>query len=465
MNIAIIGGGPGGYSAAIKAAQLGGSVTLIEKDHLGGTCLNWGCIPSKILKHAADSLALVQKAGDFGIQTGERPSLDIQALMQHKEKVLNTQRSGIEALLGKNGIRVVQGTAVISSSNSLAVTTANNEQSSIVYNRLIIAAGTRPQEIFPADHAAILNSNDLLCLDSVPESIIIVGGGVIGCEFACILAAFGAEVTLVEAMPRILPLPGIDASVSKLLQREMKKQGIRILTGKTAEGLTVSPVGVRLELAAEANGTPAVLEAQKAALCTGRTPLSADLGLEAAGVAAGPQGWISVNEAMETSVPGIYAIGDILGPEKIMLAHAATREGLVAAANAMGGNEIMRYDAIPSAVFTTPETASVGMTAASAADAGIAATTVQVNYRSLGKAHATGDIAGEAVLIVENGTETILGAHITGARASDLIAEAALAITAGLTIHNLTDTIHAHPTFAEILYEAGMKAAGTPLHG
>ena len=242
------------------------------------------------------------------------------------------------------------------------------------------------------------------------------------------------------------------------------------ITGSAVQHIEHTGNGVAVTCAPATDGKPAgtapvTVEANKAAVCTGRTPLSADLGLEAGSITTSAQGWVTVNEKMETSVPGIYAIGDILGPGKIMLAHAATREGLIAAANAMGGNEIMRYDAIPSAVFTTPETASAGMTAASAADAGIAATTVQVNYRSLGKAHATGEIAGEAALIIESSTKKILGAHITGARATDLIAEAALAITAGLSIHNLTDTVHAHPTFAEILYEAGMKAAGTPLHG
>lgn len=474
-RITVMGGGPGGYVAALKAALLGAEVTLIEKENLGGTCLNWGCIPSKIMKHSSELLLKFQNAKNYGLSFEGSMNLDMAALMKHKEDVLATQRKGIESLLMNRGVAIERGRGYIKDKGRVEVRLNEGGVKEVEFDRLILAVGTKPlnMEAFPFDHEKILSSDDLLSMESVPESITIVGGGVIGCEFAFILASMGAKVTVVEAMSRALPLPSVDESCSRILQREMKKRKIRLILDKVVQSTHEGDNGLILNLGpsplsgkdpAKIKG-PDTIETEKMAVCIGRTPLSGEIGLENIGLEINEKGWIDANSKMETSVESVYAIGDILGPEKIMLAHVASHEGLVAADNAMGGNEEMKYDAVPGAIFTMPEIGNVGLTESSAREKGIKAERHSVNFRSLGKAQAIGEITGEASLVTEADTKKILGVHITGPHATDLIAEGTLAVNKGLTAYDIAHTIHAHPTLAEILLEAALKATGTPLHG
>lgn len=474
-KIIVIGGGPGGYVAALRAAVLGGEVTLIEKENLGGTCLNWGCIPSKIMKHTADVFLKFLKADQLGISVQGSIRPDMPALMEKKEKILNTQRQGIASLLQARGVVVEKGRARIASPGNVEATADDGSKRSFAYDRLIIATGTQPLDVpaFPFDHQHILSSNDLLQQDSVPGSIVIVGGGVIGCEFAFIFSALGATVTIVEAMSRLLPLPSVDEEVSKLLLREMKKRKITVFCDTIVKSSEIQEdqVAIRLELSPFTD-TPNpkklktdLLQAQKMAVCIGRSALSSDLGLETIGLDTTPQGWIPADERMETPVKGVYAIGDILGPQKVMLAHVASHEGMVAAENAMGRDSVMTYDVIPGAIFTMPEIGTVGLSEAEALKKGLEAQAFTVNFRALGKAHAIDELAGTAKMIVETATRKILGVHIIGAHATDLIAEATLAMQKGLTPEDIAHTIHAHPTLAEIMGELALKASGTPIHG
>lgn len=476
-NIIIIGAGPGGYVAALRAASLGARVTLIEKENLGGTCLNHGCIPSKIMKNSADLLLNCLKAGSMGIKISGTVSPDIRALMQRKEKILETQRKGIAGLLEKAGVTVAMGRAKIVSPGNVEIFSDREQPISVVYDKLIIAAGTVPMNVsaFPFDHEKILSSNDILSLNYIPKSLTIVGGGVIGCEFAFIFSALGCQVTIVEAMDRVLPLPGVDASCSKLLLREMKKRKIKVLTDTIVTRAENKSSGLDIFLDVSPFTHPAgklktqIVQSDVMVVCIGRSSLAKELGLENIGLETDKAGWIAVNEYMQTCIDNVYAIGDILGPAHVMLAHVAYHEGLVAAANACGQTEapktIMSYDAVPGAIFTMPEIGTVGLTEKQAREQGKDIETAVVNFRVLGKAHAIDQIAGEAKMIVEKESGKVLGVHMTGPHATDLIAEATLAIRKGLTAKDLAHTIHAHPTLAEIMGEAALKILGTPVHG
>lgn len=474
-KILVIGGGPGGYVAALRAAALGGEVTVIEKENLGGTCLNWGCIPSKIMKNSAEILIKCLEAEKFGIKVDGAVAPDMTALMARKEKVLDSQRKGIGSLLQSRGIAVENGLGRITGNGTAEVVAGDGTAKALTWDKLIIATGTKPMNVpdFPFDGKKILSSNDILVLDHIPASLTIVGGGVIGCEFAFIFSALGTQVTVVEAMSRLLPLPSVDASVSKLLLREMKKRKIKVFCDTVVTACDTAGEGCSITLAKSPfTDNPKAKDPKKPtitsdlmAVCIGRTPLSADLGLDTVGLETQGPGWIEANDRMETAADNIYAIGDILGPAKIMLAHVASHEGLVAAENAMGQESVMAYDAVPGAIFTMPEIGTVGLSEAEAVEKGFKVETASVNFRVLGKAQAIDEIAGEAKMIVEKGSGKVLGVHIIGPHATDLIAEATLAIEKGVTAKEVAHTIHAHPTLAEIMGEVASKATGMPLHG
>ncbi|GAB6142772.1 dihydrolipoyl dehydrogenase [Desulfocicer niacini] len=468
-KIVIIGAGPGGYVAALEAARRGGDVTVVEKAHAGGTCLNWGCIPSKIMKTSADLLVKTREAASYGIKIDGAVAADMAAILARKQQILDSQRKGIMSLLEKAHVKFEQGRGYIKEQGVVSVADEKSWEKEIHYDRLILAVGTEPLDIadFPFDGERILSSNDLLSIDYIPRSIVIVGGGVIGCEFACIFSALGAEVTIVEAMSRLLPLPSVDEACSKILQREMKKRKINFITDQVVEGMahTAEGLAVTLGISPFAHEKrkkrikPVTLTADTMAVCIGRSPLSGELGLENIGLDLDDRGWIPVNSSMETKVPGVFAIGDILGPRHIMLAHVASHEGMVAAENALGGRAVMDYTAVPGAVFTMPEIGNVGITEAQARDQGIDYTCTAVNFRTIGKAQAMGEIAGEARIVAEKTTGKVLGVHIIGPHATDLIAEGTLAVNKGLSVSELAHTIHAHPTLSEIIFETALSAA------
>ncbi|WP_419658628.1 GcvL: dihydrolipoyl dehydrogenase (E3 component of 2-oxoglutarate dehydrogenase complex) [Desulfosarcina variabilis str. Montpellier] len=474
-KITILGAGPGGYIAAIRAAQLGAEVTVIEKENVGGTCLNWGCIPSKIMITTADMLERFHQAKAFGIALEGTVKADMQQLMARKQSVIQSQSKGILGLFSHHKIQYIKGTATIDGPNRVRVTQPDGEQNQVSWDKLILATGTRPLEIpsFPFDGETILSSNHALSLTQVPKSVMIVGGGVIGCEFAFILSSLGAQVTVVEALDRLLPLPSVDADCSKVLQREMKKRKIKFLVNRTAQTVEAGDGGLNvtigpspfMEAPSEKDKQPVTAQVEKMLVCIGRQPNTADLGLDTIGLEPDKRGWITVNDRMETAVSGVYAIGDVLGPEKIMLAHVASTEGQVAAENAMGAKREMDYQVVPGAIFTTPEVANVGLSEAQARDKGVDVRADSVLFRTLGKAQVIGEIAGQAKIVSEKDSGKILGVHIVGPHATDLIAEAALAMQMGGSVTDVAATIHAHPTLAEIMLEVSCKALDRSLHG
>jgi dihydrolipoyl dehydrogenase len=476
VKVTIIGAGPGGYVAAARAAQLGAEVTVIERDQVGGTCLNWGCIPSKVMIHTAELIESFRKAPQWGILVEGEARVDLQDLMARKRRVIETQREGILKLFKHHRIRYLRGHGTLKGLNLAAVTLEDGKTQEVPWDRLLLAMGSQPLalETLPYDHERVLDSNDALSPTEIPESLLIVGGGVIGCEFAFVYSSLGSRVTVVEALSRMLPLPSVDPDISKVIQREMKKRKIAFMVDRVVEKIepaedqirvTVGPFSPGSEKKGKDLENAVTIDVDKVLVCIGRRPNIASLGLQEIGIRLDPKKWVQVNDRMETSVPNVYAIGDMLGPSRPMLAHMASAEGLIAAENAMGVSRTISYDVVPGIVFTSPEVADVGMTEAQAMAAGYEVRSETVLFRNLGKAQILGRIEGQAKVVWDEGSGRILGVHMVGPRASDLIAEGALAIRKGITVREIAETIHAHPTLAEVMAEVTNKALGMPIHG
>lgn len=468
VRLTVIGGGPGGYTAAFAAARAGMSVTLVESDRLGGTCLNNGCIPTKTLKASAEALEIALRLSQFGIVGQGTPSADPAAVLARKEKVCATLRGGLEKACAGLGVRLIRGRGRVVNAGLVDVATDEGPVA-VEGDRVIIATGSGALQLpgLPVDHRHIMTSDDALALDRIPSSLIIVGGGVIGCELAFIYQAFGAKVTVVEGQNRLLPLPSVDANMGALLQREMKKRRIGCELGRTLKDVRVEDGVVKAVLGPSpfiSDPTPAQqketpVEAEAVLVTVGRVPNTSGLGLAEAGIAVDGRGWIQADDHMATSLPGVYAVGDVLGPSKIMLAHVAAVEGLYAVRNCMGLNERMDYAVVPSGIFTSPEIGCVGLTEAQAVAAGHEVRVANFQMRELGKAQAMNELPGVFKLVSDAATGKVLGAHIAGAHATDLIAEAALALHMGASVRDIASTIHAHPTLAEGLYEAALSLA------
>ncbi|MDH7577755.1 MAG: dihydrolipoyl dehydrogenase [Bacillota bacterium] len=455
-QVIVIGAGPGGYPAAIRAAQLGARVCLIEAGQPGGTCLNRGCIPTKALVASALLIKQLRGAGEFGVEASE-VILNLQKIKERQQGIVSRLRQGIRYLLEKHKIDFIEGKGRLLGQGRVEVRLNGGPAKVITGNKIIIAAGSDPM-LPPAlsyDGEVVISSTEMLQLDAVPESLLIAGGGVIGCEFAGIYAEFGASVTLVEAQPTILPF--VEDELARKLQGVLRQRGIILRTKTKIKG--VKREGVRAKVYLE-DGTE--IDAEKVLVAVGRVLNTRDLGLEECGVALGSRGEILVNEKMETSVPGIYAAGDVTG--KALLAHVATCQGLVAAANALGEKQEMNYRAVPNAIFTFPEIGSVGLTSQEAKARGVPLKTGKFPFLANGKALCEGEADGFVKVLAEDGTGQILGVHIIGPHATELIAEGTLAVRWGLTLEHFTETIHAHPTLAEALKEAAEVAVGLGLH-
>lgn len=457
MDIAVLGAGPGGYVAALKAAHLGASVTLIEDQEVGGTCLNWGCIPTKTLIASADLLAKAREMETFGLDLHGSITPNMARIVERKNRVVSTQVKGIRSLLKSSGVVLREGRGVLTSPREISVTAKDGSSSAVTAERVIIATGSRPAQIpaFPFDGRHIISSTGALDLSEIPKSLLIVGAGVIGCEFACIYRELGSEVTMVEMAGRAVMTE--DPEISALLARELKKKKILLMTDVRVDRVDVRDEGVHTFLS---DGRE--LTAEKVLVSIGRAFNSEDIGAEAIGLARGSRGEIMVNEKMETNVPGVYAVGDVTGG--MLLAHVASRQGLVAAQNCMGAALAMDYRVVPAAIFTSPEIASVGLRQHQAEEAGLRIRIGRFQFRGLGKAHAIGEIAGFIKIIADEETDRILGAHVIGPHASDLIHEMAVAIQNGLTARAVAQTIHAHPTLAEGLMEAAEDVHGEAIH-
>jgi dihydrolipoamide dehydrogenase len=445
-DIVIIGGGPGGYVAAIRAAQLGARVALVEKERIGGTCLNHGCIPTKTLVSSAETYLLAQQAARYGVDIGRdngEPSIHVNfpQMMARKDEVVDTLVTSVIELVKVD----VDGEP-------------NTQQ--LKAKKIIIATGSVSARLpIPGlDLPGVLTSRELLALEELPQSLAIVGGGVIGIEFASIFNALGTKVTVVEMLPHLLP--PVDRRLARRFQRVLSAQGVEVKLNAPVEEIGLENGRLRVKFAS-AKGEGAV-EAEKVLVAVGRWPYTDGLGVGELGIKMDRRR-ILVNEFMETSVPGIYAIGDVLGT--YMLAHVASYEGEIAVGNALGHRRAADYRAVPYCVFTTPELAGVGLGEGEAKEQGLDYQVVRFPFAASGRALAMGETEGQVKMVCEKGSGRVLGLHIMGPRASDLIAEGALAIQLGATAEDLAQTIHAHPTLPEAVMEAAKAAAfGEAIH-
>ena len=457
MRLAILGSGPGGYVAAIKAAQLGAQVTIIEDVEVGGTCLNWGCIPTKTLTATAEALSAARSLEAFGIELQGGISPNLAKIMERKTRIVSTLIKGIQGLFRNRAITLKRGRGVLASDREIEVTSSDGTGEKIAADSIIIATGSRPAEIpsIPFDGNHVISSTEALEIREVPRRLLIVGAGVIGCEFACIYRELGSDVTIIEALPRAVATE--DTEISEILEKELRKKKITLLTGAQIKGATVRDGMVYAQLS---DGRE--LAGEKILVSVGRAMNSENIGVERLGLERGSRGEILVNGKMGTNVPGIFAVGDVTGG--MLLAHKASAEGIVAAKNIMGISCSMDYRIIPSAIFTSPEIASVGLREQQAVERGTAFRKGVFPFRALGKAHASGEVSGIVKVLSDASTDRIIGAHIIGPHASDLIHEAAIAMKAGMTAHDLADTIHAHPTLSEALMEAAEDVNGEAIH-
>ncbi len=447
-DVAIIGGGPGGYVAAIRGAQLGGRICVIEKEELGGTCLNWGCIPTKALIASTSVLRYIKEAQHYGIHIKGDVEADFPAIMERKNKVVATNVQGVKATFKSYHINLIKGNASFLAPHRLKVTLPDGSTEEIEAEKVIIATGSVPAIIpaFPIDGKKIISSDEAVTMKEVPKSILIIGAGAIGCEFAFILHELGCQVTMVEMLAHAVPLEDIDTS--RTMDRELKKRKIKLYCGIKVQHVKEDADGMML--ATLESGEQ--IRAEKVLVSIGRVFNVKGLDLDNAKVAQGKRGEILVNEHMETNVPGVYAVGDVIGG--IMLAHVASKEGIVAVENALGKNKKMDYRVVPATIFTNPEIGSVGLKEREAREQGYEIRIGMFPYRALGKSHAMGEIVGQAKIIADAKTDKILGVHIVGAHATDLVHEGAIAIQHGITAQQLGDTIHSHPTLSEVLMEA-----------
>jgi dihydrolipoamide dehydrogenase len=454
FDVAVIGSGPGGYVAAIKASSLGKKVALIEKDQWGGTCLNYGCIPTKTLIASADAYDQLKKLQDYGI-TIEKVTFDYKLMKQRKDRVIGSIRQSLEGLLKNHGVTLIKGSAEFLSQRALKI---NCEDSFFLEaSKIIIASGSTTLDIpsLPCDHQHILNSTSILEMDTLPTSLVIIGGGYIGCEFASLYASLGVKITIVEAMPSILAAQG--KTLSSFMTKIFKNKGIEIITNTSVKNMHVENGQVKVHLTNDL-----AITAQKALVSIGRKVVTEGLHVEKAGIVLTDRKVIPVNGKMETEVPGIYAIGDVTG--KAMLAHVASHQGMIAAQNALGHEAFMHYHAVPAVIFTSPEIATVGLTEEEALEKKLPYQIGTFPFAALGKAQASLHTEGFAQIMINTQTREILGACIVGHDASSMIGQMALAIQNELTVDCLIDTIHAHPTMTEAWLEAALLAIDSPIH-
>lgn len=454
FDIAVLGSGPGGYPAAIRAAQQGKSVALIEAKEIGGTCLNRGCIPSKALIAGAEFANNLKHADQFGIEISHM-MVNYPRLAKHKDNVVEKMRKGLEGLIAANKITIFRGYGKFVSPREIKVMGQDNVL--VEADKIIIATGSEPRNFpsFPFDYEFIHDSTSLLALTKLPKKILIIGGGVIGCEFASLYSNLGVEVTILELLPRIISTEAQE--ISQALTNAFIKRGIKVETQVTVSKIERNKDGI----VAQAEGGK-TFSADCCLVSVGRSLNTTSIGLEKAGVLVRDNGMIQVNEKMETSVDGIYAVGDIAS--KYWLAHVATHQGIIAADNACGKNKRMNYLAIPSVIFTDPEIGSVGLSLEEALKQGYKAKVGAFPFQALGKSQAILQTDGFAQIVIDERTGQILGSQIIGYEAATLIAEMVLAITNELTVECVADTIHAHPTLSEAWGEASLMAEGIPLH-
>ncbi|HUV35982.1 MAG TPA: dihydrolipoyl dehydrogenase [Patescibacteria group bacterium] len=450
-DMLVLGGGPAGYPAAVRAAQMGARICLIEQGPIGGVCLNWGCIPTKALHGLAHTVEQVGSGAGAGIAGGP-VHIDAEGLFAHKRRVVSELVGGVEKILKARGVDIARGRGRITASGVVDIEGAGTVRG----GNLIVATGSVEIELpgIPFDGERVLSSKDLLDLGLIPKSLVVIGGGVIGCEFASIFNAFGTEVAVVEMLPRIIATE--DAQVSRYLQVIFKKRGIGLHLGTKALEVERHAAGVTVHLE---NGEG--IDAEYVLVSVGRRPNVEDIGYGGIGLEVARNG-ITVNSRMETSVRGVYAAGDVVGGW--LLAHVATREGIVAVENALGGEREMNYDAIPTTIYTLPEVARVGLTEDEAKKRGFSVVTGRFPFAANGKAKGLREEDGFVKWVADKEKQRLIGLHIIGPQATELLAAGILAVGRGMHVGDFTTAIFPHPTLSEALAEAAEAITGTAIH-
>ena len=454
-HIAVLGAGPGGYVAALKAAQMGASAVLVEKEHLGGTCLNYGCIPSKAILGSAELMHHVQHAAEMGIEVPAPAVVNWPKIQSRKDKVLQTLRTGIKGLLGARKVTVLQGRATVAGEGRVVVSNPTGIPEEFTADKTILAVGSVPSRIpgWPTDVNVVCTSDEALHWKTLPKHLLIVGGGVIGCEFACMMQPLGVAVTIVEMLPQILL--NLDSQVAQSLTKILTARGIRIFTGVKIESLALGGPGAIAKL-----GNGETIDTERVLVATGRRPNTAELGLETIGLTT-DRGFVRVNDRMETSAKSYYCIGDANG--RCLLAHAASAQGVAAVENALGqGHEFTAP--IPNAVYTFPEIGTVGLTAEEAKAKGFPVSVGTFPLSHLGKALAVNDNEGFVKVVRHRESGRLLGVHMIGHNATECIAAASAMLQQKLTVQDLAETVFAHPTMSEAIKEAAEDALAMGLH-
>ncbi len=459
-DLVIVGSGPGGYVAAIRAGQLGMKVACVEKDpKFGGTCTHRGCIPTKALLHSAELVDQIRHAGDFGIAVGE-PTVEIEKVHAYKRGIVDKSASGIESLFKKYKVEGVRGYGRLNGPHSVEVTAADGSRRTLTTRFVMIATGSVPRDIrvAPSNGTTILNSDHILEMERIPKSIVVLGAGAVGTEFASVFRSFGADVTLVEMLPRLLPIE--DEEVSKELERQLKKRGMKVMTSTQLTQAEPYDGGVKVTL--KQGEKESQIDAEILLVAVGRAPVTEDIGLDKVGLTT-EKGYLQVNGVMQTSVPHIYALGDVVPTP--WLAHIASAEGILAVEH-MKGLPVhpLNYDRTPSCTYCEPEVGSVGLTEAKAKERGYDVGVGKFSFMASGKARILGKAQGFVKIVRDKKYDEILGVHIIGPHATDLIAEACVALQAEMTTEELMHTIHAHPTLSEAVMEAAHATLGPAIH-
>jgi dihydrolipoamide dehydrogenase len=463
FDVIFIGGGPAGYVGAIRAAQLGMNVGVVEREGLGGTCVLWGCIPAKALLEAAYFAEKMKKAPEFGVTPGD-VKLDFGVAMKRSRAVSTQNSKGVEFLFKKNKISWIKGTARLVGKNSVSVKGADGkEEKHDAKKAIVVSTGSRvkglPQIGLELNKKTVISSDEALILEKTPKSIIIVGAGAVGCEFADVFSAFGAQVTLVEVMPNVLPVE--DSECSKEVERAFKKRKIEVLTNAKISNVKVAKDSVSMSV--ESGGEKKEINADIVLVAAGRAPNIDEIGLKEQGVQLTDRGFVKINEKMETSVKGIYAIGDVAGPP--MLAHKGEREGMIAAEVIAGHKaQVIDYTNVPGATYCHPEVASVGLTEQQCKDQKIEYKVGKFPFSANGRARTSGETEGFVKIIRGAKYGEILGAHIVGSHATELIHELVMARTNEYTVEEVDLAIHAHPTLSEAIAEAALDSLGRMIH-
>jgi len=463
FDVIFVGGGPAGYVGAIRCAQLGLSAAVVEREGLGGTCVLWGCIPAKALLESAAMANRLRHSADFGVAVGD-VKLDYGVAMKRSRAVSQQNSKGVEFLFKKNKVTYIKGTAKLAGKNGIAVKTSDGkEEKHDAKKGLVIATGSRvrglPQVGLELNKTTVISSDEALVLEKTPKSMVIVGAGAVGCEFADVFNAFGSQVTLIDVMPNVLPLEDLDAS--KEVERAFKKRGITVLTGAKISNVKIAKSSVSLTV--ESGGEKKDITCDVVLVAAGRAPNIEEVGLKEAGVQLTDRGFIKINERMETTAKGIFAIGDVAGPP--MLAHKGEHEGIVLAELLAGQHTHgMDYNNIPNATYCHPEVASIGMTEQQCKEKKLDYKVGKFPFSANGRARTSGETEGFVKIIRDSKYGEILGAHIVGAHATELIHELVVARANEFTVEEVDLAIHAHPTLSEAVMEAALDSMGKMIH-